>query len=81
MTTPATSALLEVEDLRTTFHTPRGDVRAVDGVSFALAAGETPRTVEVKELVWLVPARLGEYRILPADAPLVDRLVKEGIPR
>ena len=41
MTTPATSALLEVEDLRTTFHTPRGDVRAVDGVSFALAAGET----------------------------------------
>ncbi|WP_225869166.1 MULTISPECIES: ABC transporter ATP-binding protein [unclassified Nocardioides] len=33
--------VLEVEDLRTVFHTPRGDVHAVDGVSFSLAAGET----------------------------------------
>ena len=33
--------LLEVEDLRTVFHTPRGDVAAVDGVSLRLHAGET----------------------------------------
>jgi peptide/nickel transport system ATP-binding protein len=33
--------VLEVEDLRTLFHTPRGAVRAVDGVSFSLGAGET----------------------------------------
>jgi peptide/nickel transport system ATP-binding protein len=33
--------LLEVDDLRTVFHTARGDVAAVDGVSLRLHAGET----------------------------------------
>ncbi|HEY9566297.1 MAG TPA: ABC transporter ATP-binding protein [Nocardioides sp.] len=33
--------VLEVDDLRTTFLTPRGPVRAVDGVSLRVAAGET----------------------------------------
>jgi peptide/nickel transport system ATP-binding protein len=33
--------LLEVEDLRTTMHTARGDLAAVDGVSLRLAKGET----------------------------------------
>jgi len=33
--------LLEVEDLRTYFHTDRGTVRAVDGVSVSVSAGET----------------------------------------
>ena len=28
--------VLDVEDLRTVFHTPRGDVAAVDGVSLKL---------------------------------------------
>ena len=33
--------LLEVDDLRTVFHTARGDVAAVDGVTLRLHAGET----------------------------------------
>lgn len=46
-----------------------------------LAPGATPRAVEVAALAWCRPAELGGYAILPADAPLVDRLVAEGPPR
>jgi 8-oxo-dGTP diphosphatase len=46
-----------------------------------LPAGETPATVEVKDIAWLTPDLLRGYRILPADEPLIDRLEKEGVPR
>ncbi len=36
---PESGALLEVEDLHTAFRTPRGRVRAVDGVTFSLDRG------------------------------------------
>ncbi|TFV64370.1 ABC transporter ATP-binding protein [Geodermatophilus sp. DF01-2] len=35
------SPVLVVEDLRTRIHTPRGDLQAVDGISFSLGRGET----------------------------------------
>ena len=35
------TAMLEVRNLRTSFYTDDGEVRAVDGVSFVLPAGKT----------------------------------------
>ncbi|MFL5516860.1 MAG: ATP-binding cassette domain-containing protein, partial [Gemmatimonadales bacterium] len=35
------AALLEVRDLRVTFTTPRGSVRAVDSLGFTVEAGRT----------------------------------------
>jgi 8-oxo-dGTP diphosphatase len=39
-----------------------------------------PRPVEVADLAWCAPGQLPEYDILPADRPLVTRLIDEGIP-
>jgi len=39
----------------------------------------TARAVEVADVAWVAPARLADYRILPADEPLVARLVREGV--
>jgi len=41
-----------------------------------LPHGVEPRAVEVRDVAWVPRARLGEYRILPADAPLVDELAR-----
>ena len=46
-----------------------------------LAPGSVPRAVEVADLVWVATSELpGAWDILPADRPLVDRLVREGPP-
>jgi oligopeptide transport system ATP-binding protein len=61
--------LLEVKDLRTQFHTVDGIVRAVNGVSFSVNAGETlgivgesgcGKTVTALSIVGLVPEPPGE---------------------
>jgi len=44
-----------------------------------LVEGE-PRAVEVADLAWAKPGELARWDILPADRPLVDRLVSEGPP-
>ena len=43
--------------------------------------GGEPRPVEVADLRWLPPAELPAWDILPADRPLVQRLVAEGLPQ
>jgi len=40
--------------------------------------GAVPRPLEVKDLAWVPPPELARYPILPADAPLVARLVEEA---
>jgi 8-oxo-dGTP diphosphatase len=46
----------------------------------ALAPADEPRAVEVAAVAWARPDELAGYAILPADRPLVDRLVAEGPP-
>ena len=59
-----TAALLEVDDLKTWFRLPRGELRAVDGVSFTLHAGRTigivgesgsGKTVLARSIIGLLP--------------------------
>jgi 8-oxo-dGTP diphosphatase len=46
-----------------------------------IAPGQAPRAVEVADLAWVATADLpGAWDILPADRPLIERLVEEGPP-
>ena len=45
-----------------------------------LAAGAAAAAVEVADLLWVPPGELRGHDILPADRPLVERLVVEGPP-
>ncbi|MGN6103690.1 MAG: (deoxy)nucleoside triphosphate pyrophosphohydrolase [Kofleriaceae bacterium] len=45
-----------------------------------LAPGEVARAVEVADLAWLEVRELPAWDILPADRPLVERLMAEGPP-
>ena len=44
-----------------------------------IVAGE-PRAVEVADFGWAAAEELGRWDILPADRPLVERLIAEGPP-
>ncbi|MDQ1256427.1 MAG: oligopeptide transport system ATP-binding protein [Candidatus Hydrogenedentes bacterium] len=76
-------ALLEVDDLRTQFHTREGVVRAVDGVSFTVERGETlgivgesgsGKSVTGYSLLQLVPAPPGRIESGTARFGGVDLL-------
>jgi 8-oxo-dGTP diphosphatase len=42
--------------------------------------GGDPRPLEVASFAWSAPEALGGHAILAADAPLVARLAREGLP-
>jgi len=77
--------LLQVENLRTYFHTPYGIARAVDGVSFSVQAGQTlaivgesgcGKSMTALSLLQLVPEPAGYIeggRILFEGKDLLDR--------
>ena len=44
---------------------------------YAVTLAETPRPVDVADLAWVTPDRFGEFAILPADRPLMERLRRE----
>ncbi|MGH2621939.1 MAG: ABC transporter ATP-binding protein, partial [Anaerolineales bacterium] len=63
------AALLEVEDLQVRFRTPEGTVRAVNGISYSLAEGETlavvgesgcGKSVSMLSILGLIPIPPGE---------------------
>lgn len=43
-------------------------------------AGSRPQRRQVANIAWLHLAELAEHPILPADRPLIERLVAEGLP-
>ncbi len=81
--------LLEVKDLKTYFYTEEGKVRAVDGVSFTLDAGETLAVVgesgcgksvtalSVMRIVSTPPGRIESGEILLEGVDLLKKSEKE----
>jgi len=86
---PESSPLLEVEELRTHFFTRRGVIKAVDGVSLTLHAGETlalvgesgsGKSVTCLSLVRLVPEPAGRIvggRVVFAGEDLLRKTAAE----
>ncbi|MCZ7646366.1 MAG: ABC transporter ATP-binding protein [Planctomycetota bacterium] len=82
--TQPNGALLQVNDLRTHFHTDAGVARAVDGITFQIAEGEclaivgesgcgkSVTSLSIMKLLPMPPARIASGRILFNGRDLVD---------
>src|SRR5918912_4644798 len=78
MAATATAPLLEVRDLRVSFNTEDGVVRAVDGVSFTLAPGEVLGIVGESGCGKSV-TMLSLLRLLPPTAVVTGRALFDGM--
>src|SRR3954451_13382716 len=76
-TAPDDGVLLEVRDLRTSFATPRGFVKAVDGVSFTLSRGRTLGVVGESGSGKTVLSR-SIMRLLPKTAATAGEVLFNG---
>jgi oligopeptide/dipeptide ABC transporter ATP-binding protein len=86
--TVATPRLLEVADLHTQFRTPRGIVRAVDGVSFTLERGRTlglvgesgcGKSVLSRSIMGLLPGSAERSGEIHFDGERLDGLGDEAL--
>jgi oligopeptide/dipeptide ABC transporter ATP-binding protein len=84
--------LLNIEELRVSFHLPEGNARAVDGISFDLAAGETlglvgesgcGKSVTALSILGLVPSPPGQIEAgrIKFENRNLRRLDAEGLRR
>ena len=78
-TAPAATPLLSVEKLKTYFNTPRGVVRAVDGVSFSVERGKT-RAIVGESGCGKSMTALSLLQLVPEPAGYIDsgRVLFEG---
>ena len=64
-------AMLEVRDLRTSFFTPAGEVKAVNGISFDLESGKVRVAEKVggqwKVNSWVKEVILSGFRAKPSE--------------
>ena len=75
--TATAAPLLAVRDLRVTFPTPRGDLAAVDGISYSLAAGRTLGIVGESGSGKTVGA-LAILGLLPEQARMSGQILFDG---
>ena len=72
---------VEVGHIWDVLHHPYPDFELLMLVYFCqLEDGQTPSCREVESLSWVTAESIGDFDILEADRPLVQRIQREGVP-